>query len=316
MLDTEHKKLLDTITRTNEMVNEPYNMGTSSVSGNSNDIGSTDTTSLTTAQPDSALSGCGGNSNVSGNGGNGIYNDDEMIFVRSVDYKCIFDRCGMPLAVASIDGRLMDCNEEFVKLTGYRREELLPMEQPQQQLEQEEHQQQGSDIIADEVGSCFSPAPVFPDVPTASSSNINDSSNNSRIQQEQNAHGGNCSTTGTTRAEESSRTGPASRTNATVTATPTATRNFSLFNLLSRNHMEEVFVSLSEMLKHPAKGEIETGSVSKADYWTGNVRLSRNSHIEVCHVVSCHLSYLFINLSISLFVIVKKRPIQFNSIQC
>ncbi len=234
MLDMEHKNLLDTITKTNEMVNEPY-------TGNTGAAASSTAGDPNGSKPDAAVSG--GNNNVNGvaSGGQGdIYNDDELVFVRNVDYKCIFERCGMPLAVASIDGRLMDCNQEFVKLTGYRREELLPNE-PKQQKEQ-----QNSATVDDES---FSPNSIFPDGPTSSSSNA---------------------------VAKNSNTGSTTRSNKNANL-----RNFSLFNLLSRDNMEQVFVSLSEMLKKPPKEENGTNMVSNADYWSGTVRLSRNTHIEV-----------------------------------
>jgi PAS domain-containing protein len=262
MLDMEHKKLLDTITRTNEMVNEPYaTSGTSAVSSTGN-IGSSSNCGIGTdaAKPDSALSGCvGGNDNaneVPNGGGGHVYNDDELVFVRNVDYKCIFDRCGMPLAVASIDGRLMDCNHEFVKLTGYRREELLPNEKHQNQNMQQGLQRQGSTIIADDVGSSFFSSSIFPDEP-ASSCSINDNSKKTKKELD------------------------VTTTNAACHMGHAEIRNFSLFNLLSRNNMEEVFMSLSEMLKQPPKDESGMSSVSKADYWSGNVRLSRNTHLEI-----------------------------------
>jgi len=262
MLDMEHKKLLDTITRTNEMVNEPYlansSASASSAMGSSSNNNGGMGTNAKTAQPDSTLSGGAGAGagNVPG-GPNDIYNEDELVFVRNVDYKCIFDRCGMALAVASIDGRLMDCNEEFVKITGYRREELLPVEQQQQQ------QQQSSVIIADEVGSSHLPGAVFPDAQSSSSNGNDNNNNNMRIKQNPNA-------------KNWSKTNSSKLTN---NATPV--RNFSLFNLLSRNHMEDVFVSLSEMLKHPPKDENGAGLITNADYWSGNVRLSRNTHLEI-----------------------------------
>ena len=236
MLDMEHKKLLDTITKTNEMVNAPY-------TGNTGAAAASTAGDANGSKPDSVVSGANNNGNGVASGGQGdIYNDDELVFVRNVDYKCIFERCGMPLAVASIDGRLMDCNQEFVKLTGYRRDELLPNEAKQQK------QQQNDD-------ETFSPNSIFPDGPTSSNSN-----------------------TGATNAT----TGSTARSNKNSNL-----RNFSLFNLLSRENMEQVFVSLSEMLKQPPKEESGTNMVSNNDYWSGNVRLSRNTHIEVR---SCHLS--------------------------
>jgi PAS domain-containing protein len=278
MLDTEHKKLLDTITKTNDLVNEPYlaNSGASSSSstGRMGSIGSNST------KPDTALSGgIGGNANgVAGGGGGGrdIYNDDELVFVNTIDYKRIFAKCGMALAVASIDGRLMDCNHEFVELTGYQREELLPNEEHQKQQREEELEQQGSDMI-DEVGSPFMSGSIFPD--EASSSNNN--------KKQSDAHNG-------------SETSSVIRTNNNAEI-----RNFSLFNLLSRNNMEEVFMSLSEMLKHPPKysPKDQNGkrSPSKADYWSGNVRLSRNTHLKVSH----RFSHLYILRTFFLHIIIQ-----------
>jgi len=255
MLDMEHKKLLDTISRTNEIVHEPY-LGNSGASASS----TADGTGIgrDAPKPDSALSnGAGDNKNangVSAGGAGDIYNDDELVFVRNVDYKCIFDRCGMPLAVASIDGRLMDCNSEFVELTGYRREELLPNERYQKQRREHDLQQQGSAIVADDINSSFSPDSIFPDRAASSNSNalVNKSDTRSGRKISAATHSNN---------EE--------------------IRNFSLFNLISRNNMEEVFVSLSEMLKQPPTEEDATNEVSNADYWSGNVRLSRNSHLEM-----------------------------------
>jgi len=265
MLDMEHKKLLDTITRTNEIVNEPYlanpSASTSSTTGSlvSNHNGIV----KDIAKPESILSdGVGGNDNPHGiaAGVCDIYNDDELVFVRNVDYKCLFDRCGMPLAVASIDGRLMDCNHEFVKLTGYRREELLPNEMYQKHMIQHKLQQRSSPIIADDVGSSFLTGSVYRDVSTRCSNDDDD--NVKMMKKESDSHNGK-------------------ETSAVVNLKNKETRNFSLFNLLSRNNMEEVFVSLSEMLKQPPKEEKELSSVSNTDYWSGNVRLSRNTHLEM-----------------------------------
>jgi len=265
MLDIEHKKLLDTISKTNQLVNEPYHGNLcASASSSTRGLKSNGGIGTGVAKPDSALSGgVRGNDNsnalVTGSDGD-VYNEDVLVFVRNIDYKCLFNKCGMPLAVASIDGRLMDCNHEFVKLTGYRRDELLPNEQHQKRQGYEELQQQSSIVIADDAGSSFLSDSIFPDKPTSTSSNSDD-----------------CNTMVNTESDAlyMRRTNAASHTNNTQT------RNFSLFNLLSRNNMEEVFVSLSEMLKQPPKEENGIGLASKTDYWTGNVRLSRNTHLEM-----------------------------------
>ena len=112
MLDAEHKKLLDTIARTNEMVNNQYFQA------------STDgTSSVATPAPVS-------NDLLSdANEINGPLEDENVVFVQGLDYKSVFKRCGIALAVASIDGRFIDCNSEFVTLSGYSRKELLPGEE-------------------------------------------------------------------------------------------------------------------------------------------------------------------------------------------
>lgn len=266
MLDIEHKKLLDTITRTNEIVNEPY-LGNHGISiSSTTGVGSNNNGGIGTgiAKPDPALSG-GFQDNNNANGivvgsGGDIYNDDELVFGRKVDYKCVFDKCSMALAVASIDGRLIDCNYEFVKLTGYRREELLPNEQYQKSMKYKESRKRSSAVIENDIGSSFLPDSIFPDKPTSTSSNTRDCDATMNTESDSHNIGETTSTSHTSNAE---------------------TRNFSLFNLLSRNDMEEVFVSLSEMLKQPPIEENGTGSVSKADYWSGNVRLSRNTHLEM-----------------------------------
>jgi len=266
MLDMEQKKLLNTITRTNEIVNEPYlrNHGTSTSSTTGVGRNSNGGIGTGAKKPDSALSGVlrsGDDANgvVVGSGGD-IYNDDELVFVRNVDYKCIFDKCGMPLAVASIDGRLMDCNHEFVKLTGYRREELLPNEQYQKRRRCLQRHQQRSTVIENDVTSSFLSDPIFPDKQISTCSNNDDC--NDMMNTESDAHN-------------------ESDTTNTISTSNNEERNFSLFNLLNRNNMEEVFMSLSEMLKQPPTEENGRVSISKTDYWSGNVRLSRNTHMEM-----------------------------------
>jgi PAS domain-containing protein len=269
MLDTEHKNLVDTISRTNEMVNESYLPASATGGGGSSHSSDnkTDCDTSLNAQPDSAVSS-----------GSDIYNDDEMVFVRNVDYRCIFDRCGVPLAVASIDGRLLDCNDEFLKLTQYSRKELLPIE----------YHQQASAVIADEVASSFSEDPsAFPDVPA---SNNNLSIIGSRTDDESNS-------VVTTETTTTSRIylkqdqgvqqdgGDDDKESTKDDDSQIPTRNFSLFDLLSRNHMEEVFVSLSQMLKRPPKDKVGTGAVTMDDHWWGNVHLNRNTDLEVRHII-------------------------------
>ena len=215
MLDAEHKKLIDTISRTNELANEPH-------------------------LPDGAVSrSCSSGpealTSISGQSGPGvsdIYNEDELVFVRNVDYQSIFFKCGIPLAVASIDGRFLDCNVEFENVSGYKRGELLP----------------NNHLLPSSV-----PDPM------------------SSMSSKEERHSFDLEEVGNSESPElplSSISGPA--------------KSLSLFNLLSRDCMEGVFLALSAMLKRPSKNapQIEN-EADRKDFWTGNVRLNRNTKIEV-----------------------------------
>jgi PAS domain-containing protein len=190
MLDIEHKKLVDTISRTNEMVNEQY-IPASTIGVN---------------PP--------GSSPIEGTTSGGQEQKDAL-FLSSIDYKAIFEKCGVPLAVLSVDGRFLECNGTFERLTGYTRDELLPTQR----------------IEADKAL-------------TSSSSEL---------------------TTG------DSGLGPP------------APRNMSLFNLLVREHMEHVFMAMSEMLRQsPDEVMAGTGGSVNKDFWSGVVALARNMEFKVC----------------------------------
>jgi PAS domain-containing protein len=100
MLDAEHKKLIDTISKTNEVMNDR----SGAVPNKSDGSGNTSEDKSQTTE------------------------DDDNLFGLNVDYRSVFARCGVPLAVLSIDGRFLDCNDEFERLTGHTRDELLPLE--------------------------------------------------------------------------------------------------------------------------------------------------------------------------------------------
>jgi len=213
LLDSEHKKLLETIAKTNEMVNSPYypNSDDAQVS---NDL-------LCDAPSGSALE------------------DETAVFVRGLDYKNVFRQCGIALAIASIDGRFMDCNPEFESLTGYARDELLPGEGLDQ-----------GDAAA--VATTTTSTPTPDETPSASQM------------------GG---------------------VPATVTTTPK--RNLSLFNLLGRQDMEQVFLAMSRMLKKPVTSGSPTNVVAceddkegdddsnSLDVWSGKVTQSRREGTNV-----------------------------------
>ena len=108
MLDVEHKKLIDTISETNEIVNQQYvpayTSGTESAMNN--DI-------LADGVSSSSTSGL---------------DEESMAYVHGLDYKIAFQGCGIPMALTSIDGRFLDCNNTFLEMTKYSREELLPLD--------------------------------------------------------------------------------------------------------------------------------------------------------------------------------------------
>jgi PAS domain-containing protein len=120
-LDGEHKKLLDTIARTNEMVNNQYYQAITTTA----DGTTTSSVSSTTNNVPAPVS----NDLLSDGYTGGPLEDENAVLVQGLDYKSVFYKCGIALAVASIDGRFIDCNSEFVTLSGYSRTELLPGEE-------------------------------------------------------------------------------------------------------------------------------------------------------------------------------------------
>lgn len=185
VLDVEHKKLLDTITETNEIVNSQYVPAYTSGS---------DVPPI-------------GNDVMGGNAGATSLEDESMVYVRGVDYKTAFKGCGIPMALASIDGRFLDCNDTFQELTGYQREELLPLEKPG----------------CENTSVSFSPD-----------------------------------------QDDSQK------------------KNLSMFNLLSRDGMDQVFKAMSEMLKQPGCiGTNQEGPAVVADFWSGPVKLGRRDDLPV-----------------------------------
>lgn len=195
MLDVEHKKLVETISQTNEMVNNQY------------------VPAYTSGSDAPSIS-----NDLLADGSSSSLGEESMVYVRGLDYKIAFQGCGIPLALSSIDGRFLDCNDTFLELTGYSREELLPLE---------------------EGGGDAGPS---------------------------NSNGG------------------LGNKNNTVSFSPDqdSSKNLSLFNLLCRDGMEQVFFAMSEMLKHP--GSIGTPAAKPteasklADFWSGPVKLCRQDN--------------------------------------
>lgn len=202
VLDAEHRKLLDTISETNEIVNNQYVPAYTSGS---------DTPSIS--------------NDLLADGSSSSMDDESMVYMRGIDYRIAFKNCGIPLALASIDGRFLDCNKTFLELTGYARDELLPLED-----------QQGD---GNNNAVRFSP----------------DQGNDQK-------------------------------------------KNLSLFNLISRNGMEQVFVAMSEMLKQPGSigtPEAKPTEESKlADFWSGPVTLCRRNNLPVRFLLSCPLNEVIV----------------------
>jgi PAS domain-containing protein len=92
MLDTEHSKLIKTIRETNDMVNA----GTTPTS--------TDESVNATSTVESG-------------------SESEMLFVRGIDYRSVFDQCPAALGIAALDGRILECNMEFQTVLGFPRPE-------------------------------------------------------------------------------------------------------------------------------------------------------------------------------------------------
>lgn len=107
LLDEEQRKLVDTITKSNELVAKsqtghctfPISEEASETSFGQNVVPNCQTTHSV---------------------------DDEILaFVRGLDYKNVFSKIQIALCVTSIDGRLLDCNDEFARVCSLSRDILV-----------------------------------------------------------------------------------------------------------------------------------------------------------------------------------------------
>ncbi|GMH47338.1 hypothetical protein TrVE_jg10058 [Triparma verrucosa] len=84
-----------------------------------------------------------------------------------LDYGYIFKNVAVPMGIAKPDGKIADCNDEFVSTTGYEREELLGkdisvvLDDPIDKSLQKMFSEEGKRSL-DESSSEGSPAPVMP----------------------------------------------------------------------------------------------------------------------------------------------------------
>jgi PAS domain-containing protein len=105
MLEGEHEKLQDTITKTNEMVESQKQAPSVDPSVPlSNDL----LTDGNTTSP---------------------FEEDSLVLIEGLDYRAVFGSCLLPCSIASVDGRFLDCNKQFEEVTGYNRQELFPSEE-------------------------------------------------------------------------------------------------------------------------------------------------------------------------------------------
>mmetsp|Transcript_11423 Transcript_11423/g.17278 ORF Transcript_11423/g.17278 Transcript_11423/m.17278 type:complete len:655 (+) Transcript_11423:160-2124(+) len=112
-VDAEHKKLVETITKTNELVNKAQ-FGTQAVPNSSS-------TSVKASGNDGSAQVIPGS-----NAGPISEEEEELLqYVRGVDYRSVFSRVNIALCVLRIDGRLIDCNDEFVRICSISKDKLF-----------------------------------------------------------------------------------------------------------------------------------------------------------------------------------------------
>lgn len=227
VLDAEHRKLLDTIRKTSEVVNSHHGPTPTCVSSSSTAVSDGKLPAAPAAVASSAATlGASAPSSPQPQ-------QQQAPFVSGLDYKALFLSCPVACAIASIDGRFLDCNREFEDLTGFTRAELLPH-------------------------TLTASADVVP-VPVTSSSSASGSDGAS---------------------PDAGRAG----------------RNLSLFNVLCRSYMENVFIAMSDLLKKPfddddnetapsaedgAAGAEDGRQQKQPETWSGLVKLSKKGNLEV-----------------------------------
>lgn len=50
--------------------------------------------------------------------------DPDLLVVQGINYKSVFEQCNVALGVAALDGRFLDCNEEFTNISGLSKEQI------------------------------------------------------------------------------------------------------------------------------------------------------------------------------------------------
>jgi len=101
-LDEEHKNLVTTISETNRVVNQA---------------------SIGVEQKDQHVDGQSENV-VPTTNDRSLDQDEFYKYIQGIDYESIFSGLAVPLCVAAIDGRLLDCNDEFAIICGLGQKRL------------------------------------------------------------------------------------------------------------------------------------------------------------------------------------------------
>jgi len=211
-LDDEHRKLIETISGANRLAN-----GSAS----------------TTVQSHGKVLGEASQSSSDSN------TDEEfMIFLQGIDYKFIFKSCGVALAITSVDGRFVDCNEEFLRVTNYTREELLG---------EEKGNEGGCASSSNTSSKTGATSPTIGGLVTVYTTSTNPS-------EMTNGAAAAPAAVGSSSATKSSSL-PGHQSNS-PSRPPTEVHmrkklHLSLFNLLGREDMENVYAAMSRMLKAP-----------------------------------------------------------------
>ena len=158
--------------------------------------------------------------------------DEEFLsFVRGIDYRNVFASCAAALSIASVDGRFVDCNEEFLRMTDYTRSELLG-DGPRRNCALP-HPQPGSSTIAATVSTSASQGARSSPHTTPGNSDSVDS------------RPGPVAVDGCATAKDDGRVGPP------PVIQVRGRQHLSLFNLLGGEDMETVYAAMSRMLRAP-----------------------------------------------------------------
>lgn len=116
LLDAEQKKLVDTITKSNELVNKSQH-GAHAAATSTQDL----------SQQQSLQVSASGHAIIAPSKSNAHPSEEDeiLVFVRGLDYKSVFSNIRIALSVTSIDGRLLNCNQEFIQICNMTRETLV-----------------------------------------------------------------------------------------------------------------------------------------------------------------------------------------------